>query len=55
MMEYIVLNFVFLVSASLAVYFFTPSESKKNQYGKLGNAFIQRYQLMLKVVSMPYP
>ena len=77
MMEYVVLNFLFIVAIALAGYFFvspdggTPGQATyrinlvtgeietrtetTERYGILGNAFMQRYDLMVKIVSMPYP
>ena len=77
MMEYVVLNFLFIVAIALAGYFFvspdggTPGQATyrigpwtgaiettgrtTERYGFLGNAFMQRYDLMVKIVSMPYP
>ena len=77
MMEYVVLNFLFIVAIALAGYFFvspdggTPGQPTYRinlgtgaiettgrttvRYGFLGNAFMQRYDLMVKIVSMPYP
>ena len=77
MMEYVVLNFLFIVAIVLAGYFFvspdggTPGQATwridpetgeietrtetTERYGILGNAFMQRYDLMVKIVSMPYP
>lgn len=77
MMEYVILNFFFVVAIAVAGYFFVSpdggtagqntyrvdpshgglrSDSRRTErYGILGNAFKQHYDLMLLIVSMPYP
>ena len=77
MMEYVVLNFLFVVAVAIAGYFFvspdggTPGQATyridpdtgavvtvtetTRRYGILGDAFLRRYDLMVKIVSMPYP
>jgi len=77
MMEYVILNFLFIVAIALFGHFFispdggTPGQATyridpetgaietrtetTERYGFLGNAFMQRYDLMVKIVSMPYP
>jgi len=77
MMEYVVLNFLFMVAIAIAGNFFVDPfgggaagigvyqlnsqtgqftrTGTAPQYGILGNAFNVRYDLMLRIVSMPYP
>ena len=78
MMEYVILNFLFVVVIAVAGHFFLSPDGGRNgqptyrldvetgaleevrgkptvRYGFLGKAFLDRYDLMVKVVSMPYP
>lgn len=52
MMEYIVLSLGFFFVLALSAHFFLPGTSG---YGNLGNAFIAHYNMVLDIVSMPYP
>lgn len=52
MMEYIILNLGLILTVVAAGLFFFPDTG---DYGLLGNAFIQHYNLVLDIVSMPYP
>ena len=61
MMEYLILNLVF-ITLSAAVggiffgeAFFTPGSAGKGNYGVIGNSFIKHYDMVLHLVSMPYP
>ena len=49
MMEYLILNLVIL---AVAAHFFLPGDTG---YGGLGNAFLAHYNMVLDIVSMPYP
>lgn len=52
MMEYIIMN-VFVIALFVAAgHFFFPADSS---YGNLGNAYLERFHLMLQMVSMPFP
>jgi len=52
MMEYLILNFGFFVILAVAAHFFLPGDTG---YGGLGNAFLAHYNMVLDIVSMPYP
>ena len=52
MMEYLVLNLGFFVILALAAHFFLPGDTG---YGGIGNAFVAHYNMVLDIVSMPYP
>jgi hypothetical protein len=51
--EYILIIAVFWFA--LLPIFFLPSSAANGNYGLLGNAIVSRYQLMLYVVSLPFP
>ena len=52
MMEYLILNLGFFVILAVAAHFFLPGDTG---YGGLGNAFLAHYNMVLDIVSMPYP
>ena len=52
MMEYLILNLGFFVILAVAAHFFLPGDTG---YGGLGNAFLSHYNMVLDIVSMPYP
>ena len=52
MMEYLILNFGFFVLLVLSAHFFMPGDIG---YGNLGNAFLAHYNMVLDIISMPYP
>ena len=52
MMEYLILNLGFFVILAVAAHFFLPEDAG---YGGLGNAFLAHYNMVLDIVSMPYP
>ena len=52
MMEYLILNLGFFVILAVAAHFFLPGDAG---YGGLGNAFLAHYNMVLDIVSMPYP
>ncbi len=52
MMEYVILSFGFFVTLAASGYFFWPGDS---DYGGLGNSFIRHYNMVLDLISMPYP
>lgn len=51
--EYILVIAVFWFA--LLPVFFLPSSAANGNYGYLGNAIVSRFQLMLYVVSLPFP
>ena len=82
MLEYLILNFGFLVVLALSAYFLLPDFQNKEvykhdpaggeftlvgntndadqggaygHYGLLGSAFIRHYNMVLNIISMPYP
>ena len=52
MMEYLILNLGFFVILAVGAHFFLPGDTG---YGGLGNAFLAHYNMVLDIVSMPYP
>ena len=52
MMEYLILNLGFFVILAVAAHFFLPGDTG---YGGLENAFLAHYNMVLDIVSMPYP
>ena len=52
MMEYLILNLLLFAALAGSVRFFTPGHSGEVN---LGDAFVQHYNLVLDIVSMPYP
>ena len=61
MMEYLILNLIFITVCAAAGgilfgdAFFFPKKANNGNYGSLGNAFIKHYNVVLNIVSMPYP
>ena len=61
MMEYLVLNLIFILTyvtiggAFFGDVFFAPGSAILGNYGILGNSFIRHYNMMLDLISMPYP
>ena len=52
MLEYLILSLGFFVVLAFSAHFFLPNSSA---YGNLGDAFIDHYNLVLDIISMPYP
>ena len=52
MLEYLILSLGFFVVLAFSAHFFLPNSSG---YGNLGDAFIAHYNLVLDIISMPYP
>lgn len=52
MMEYIILNLFIMAVLVAGQHFFFPAD---DSYGTLGDAYLQRFHLMQRIVSMPFP
>ena len=52
MMEYLILNLGFFCVLAAAAHFFLPGSS---DYGTLGEVFLAHFNMVLDIVSMPYP
>lgn len=61
MMEYLILNLIFITVCAAAGgilfgdAFFFPGNARNGNYGIIGNSFIRHYNMVLNIVSMPYP
>ena len=52
MMEYLILNLGVIAALVASAHFFVPGSGN---YGNLGDAFIAHWNMVLNIVSMPYP